>query len=255
MFAGGFDRATAAHLVDEPDAYAVLDGLESLVRKSLVTVDQAGGHARYGMFETIRQFAEEQLAASGSIEVVRDRHATYYANQAMAQWTRSDGPRQSETLAWVDTEFANLRAAFQWSTERNDLVTATAVAAHTTMLANGLQRYEPVGWAEQLLPAATAAGVRQLPRLYTAASQCSYTLRPADGILYTERAVSLENDARFDPFEKGWAHHWHGIAHLFAGHLKVPLAIWTEHAAGSGSAHVQGRIASDARSRAARPVD
>ena len=86
VFAGGFDGAAAAHLVDALDDYAVLDGLESLVRKSLVTVDQASGHARYGMLETIRQFAEEQLATSGAIDAVRDRHATYYADQAIAQW-------------------------------------------------------------------------------------------------------------------------------------------------------------------------
>ena len=153
-----------------------------------------------------------------------------------------DGPRQSQTLAWVDTEFANLRAAFQWSSERNDLVTATAIAAHTTMLAFGLQRYEPVGWAEQLLPAAVAAGVPQLPRLYTAASHCSYTLRPDDGVRYAERAVALEDDARYVPFENGWAHYFHGGAHLFAGHPDEALAIWTDHAAGTGSAHIQGRV-------------
>jgi predicted ATPase len=242
VFAGGFDSGAAAHLADGHDDYAVLDGLESLVRKSLVTVDQAHGHARYGMYETIRQFAEEQLAANASIEAVRDRHAAYYADQAMAHWARWDGPEQPETSLWVDTEFANLRAAFQWSAERNDLVTATTIAAHTTMLAFGLQRFEPVGWAEQLLPAATDAGVPQLPRLYTAASQCFYTLRPGDGVRYAERAVSLENDARFDPFENGWAHYWHGGTLAFAGHPKRALAIWTEQAAGTGSAHIQGRI-------------
>ena len=35
----------------------------------------SNGHARYGMLETIRQFAEEQLAATGTIDEVRDRHA------------------------------------------------------------------------------------------------------------------------------------------------------------------------------------
>jgi hypothetical protein len=193
------------------------------------------------MLETIRQFAEEQLARNGSIETVRDRHATHYADQAMAQWARWDGPQQPETLAWVDTEFANLRAAFQWSSERNDLVTATAIAAHTTMLAYGLQRYEPVAWAEQLLRAATDAGIRQLPRLYTAASHCSYTFRPDDGIRYAERAVALESDARFDPFENGWAHYWRATAYNFAGQSRVALPLYTDHAKGEGSAHVQGR--------------
>jgi predicted ATPase len=242
VFAGGFDGAAAAQLVPDFDDYAVLDGLESLVRKSLVTADQTRGHTRYGMLETIRQFAEEQLVASGSVETVRDRHATYYADRAVAQWTRWDGPEQPETLAWVDAEFANLRAAFQWASDRNDLVTATAVAAHTTMLAYGLQRYEPVGWSEQLLPAATDADIPQLPRLYTAASHCSYTLRPDDGIRYAEQAVALERDARYVPFENGWAHYWHGTAYLFTGQQDVALAIYTDHAAGVGSAHIQGRI-------------
>jgi predicted ATPase len=243
VFAGGFDAAAAARLLDWSDDYAVLDGLESLVRKSLVTVDQSGGHARYGMYETIRQFAEEQLAASGTIEAVRDRHATYYADQAVAQWARWDGPRQPETLVWVDAEFANLRAAFQWASGRNDLVTATAVAAHTAMLAFGLERYvEPVGWAEQLLPAATDAAIPQLPRLCIAASHCSYIFRSDDGIRYAEQAVALEQDARYVPFENGWAHYWHGTAYIFAGQLDVALAIYTDQAASDGSAHVQGRI-------------
>ena len=68
VFADGFDLAAATHVNDGLDDYHVLDVLDSLVRKSLVTVDPVGGHARYGMLETIRQFAEDQLAATGSIE-------------------------------------------------------------------------------------------------------------------------------------------------------------------------------------------
>jgi predicted ATPase/tetratricopeptide (TPR) repeat protein len=242
VFAGGFDAAAAAHLVDWPDEYSALDGLESLVRKSLVTVDQAGGHARYGMYETIRQFAEEQLGASGSIEAIRDRHATYYADQAEVRWARWDGPRQPETFVWVDAEFANLRAAFQWASRRNDLVTATVVVAHTAMLAFGLENFEPVGWAEQLLPAATDAGIPQLPRLCIAASHCSYTSSPVDGVRYAEQAVALEQDGRYVPFENGWAHYWHATAYLFAGQYNVALAIYSDQAARDGSAQVQGRV-------------
>jgi predicted ATPase len=68
VFADGFDLAAAAHLCDGLDEYTVLDRLDSLVRKSLVTSEQVGSHARYAMLETIRQFAEEQLAATGSID-------------------------------------------------------------------------------------------------------------------------------------------------------------------------------------------
>ena len=72
VFAGGFDLAAACHLSDDRlDEYQVMDRLDSLVRKSLVVAEPVAGHVRYTMLETIRQFAEEQLAASGSIDVVR----------------------------------------------------------------------------------------------------------------------------------------------------------------------------------------
>ena len=70
VFSGGFDLAAAAHLCRDAgfDEYRVVDLVDSLVRKSLVTTEQAGGRARYGMLETVRQFAEEQLATTAGIE-------------------------------------------------------------------------------------------------------------------------------------------------------------------------------------------
>ena len=123
VFADGFDLAAATHLCgdDGLDEYTVLDLLDSLVRKSLVTAEQVGGHARYGMLETIRQFAEDQLAATGTIDEVRDRHARYFAEQAVAHWDIWDGPRQRVAVDWVDVELANLRAGFRWAADQGDL--------------------------------------------------------------------------------------------------------------------------------------
>ena len=84
VFAGGFDLAAATHVCEPFDEYAVLVSLESLVRKSLITVEQSHGHARYGLLETIRQFAEERLADGGDSGEVRGRHAAYFAAGAVA---------------------------------------------------------------------------------------------------------------------------------------------------------------------------
>jgi hypothetical protein len=70
-----------------------------------------------------------------------------------------DGPGQRAALDWVDVEFANLRARFRWAADRDDLATAAAIAAHTAMLALPLERYEPAGWAEEILEAARGAGL------------------------------------------------------------------------------------------------
>ena len=64
VFAGGFDLR-AAVAVAGVDEFDVLDLLGSLVRKSLIMAERVAAGTRYSMLETIRQFAEERLAASG----------------------------------------------------------------------------------------------------------------------------------------------------------------------------------------------
>ena len=79
VFAGGFDLQSACAVAgfDDTDDYAILDLLDALVRKSLLVVDRSVGRARYSMLETIRQFAEEQLVASG-LDVVSATFVTPY---------------------------------------------------------------------------------------------------------------------------------------------------------------------------------
>ena len=75
MFAGGFDLQSACAVAgsDDSDDYAVLDLLDALVRKSLLVADRSSGRTRFSMLETIRQFAEEQLVASGAADRGPDR--------------------------------------------------------------------------------------------------------------------------------------------------------------------------------------
>ena len=201
VFAGGFDAAAAVAVCGSgQDEYAVLDLLDSLVRKSLVTIERRAGPARYGLLETIRQFAAEELAATGASDDLRDRHAAYFAAEVVTQFDASHGPRFGRAVEWVDTELANLRTAFRWAVDQADLVTAVAIAAHTALLGFVRQRFEAVGWAEEILEAATDADVRQLPRLYTAASNCLYTGRPEVAVGYAQTAIALEADGRYDPF-------------------------------------------------------
>jgi predicted ATPase len=223
VFYDGFDPHSAAYLVDGLDQYAVFDLLDSLVRKSLVTVERHGGHARYGMLETIRQYAHERLAADGDGDDVRDRHAAFFAREVQRHWEQWEGPDQDAAIEWNVVELANLRAAFHWARDRDDLATATTIAAHATLLGWAEQRFEPVGWAEEILDAATAADVPQLPRLYTAASLCNYLGRPRDGLDHSDAALRLEAAGQHDPFELGWSGVFQAVAHLYAG--RTPRAV------------------------------
>jgi predicted ATPase/class 3 adenylate cyclase len=189
VFAGGFDLrsvcAVANSGFDGIDDYTVLDLLDALVRKSLLIADRSAGHTRYSMLETIRQFAEEQLGAAGSAEEARARHARYFAGREADVTALWDSPRQRAAYTWYTTELANLRSAFRWSADHDDLDTAATIASFTAFLGVMVESYEPTGWAEELIDAAVAVGHRKLASLYVVSSQCYASGRVEDALRYS----------------------------------------------------------------------
>jgi predicted ATPase/class 3 adenylate cyclase len=270
VFSDGFDLIAATAIWRRPDLddYAVLDVLESLVDKSLIVTQRSGRHIRFRLLETIREFADERLRATGRYEEAHQLHASYFASTAMSNWTRWNSPEQRDALDWVDREFANLRASFRWAADYGDLACASAIAAHTTMLTMAMQRFESVGWVEEILPAASAAEIAQLPRLYTAACVCVLMGRPRDAVDRARHATELERDPRFDPFENGWSRAWEAFGHRYSGQngIDTMFAICDELEHQPGLAHVIGLVlalavlpgvgrADEARARAKPTLD
>jgi hypothetical protein len=73
--------------------------------------------------------------------------------EIMAVW---DSPRQHEAYVWFDTELANLRGAFRWATDCDQLDVAVAIATYAGVLGLALENQEPAAWAEELIDAARA---------------------------------------------------------------------------------------------------
>jgi predicted ATPase len=174
VFAGGFDLQSACAVAgsDDLDEYAILEVLDALVRKSLLIADRSSGRTRFSMLETIRQFAEDQLVAHGEASEIRTAHSRYFAGretEIMALW---DSPRQREAYAWFTVELANLRAAFRWAADQGDLDVAATIATYVGWLGAGVQTFEPVAWAEELIEPAAAVDHPRLAFLYVIASQC-----------------------------------------------------------------------------------
>jgi predicted ATPase/class 3 adenylate cyclase len=188
VFAGGFDLQSACAVAgsDDNDDYAILDRLDALVRKSLLVADQSAGRTRFSMLETIRQFAEEQLAARGVTEEVRAAHARHFAGREtdiMAVW---DSPRQREAYTWFGIELPNLRTAFRWAADHADLGTAAAIATYTMFLGSAVESYEPIAWAEELIEPARAVDHPRLAALYVMASQCWMPGRIEEAVRYSD---------------------------------------------------------------------
>jgi predicted ATPase len=198
VFAGGFDLGGAAAVSGSDDQFAVLDLLDALVRKSLVVVDRSADRTRFSMLETIRQFAEEQLAATGAAADTRAAHARYFAGResdVLALW---DGPRQRVAHDWFALEQANLRAAFRWAADNGELDTAVAVAFCGAFLGMWVEQYEPIAWCEEIIEPARAVGHRRLVQLYVAASQCYSTGRIDAALGYVDSAETAIQSGRFD---------------------------------------------------------
>lgn len=77
VFAGGWSLDAAEAVCAGPglERGQILDGLGSLIDKSLVVFESEG---RYRLLETIRQYAAERLAGAGEEHAVRQTHAAYF---------------------------------------------------------------------------------------------------------------------------------------------------------------------------------
>jgi predicted ATPase len=102
----------------------VLVELSSLVDKSLLRGDQAGGEPRFMMLETIREYALLKLIECGEDEEIQQRYAEYYIGLAEDAAKKLVG---SEQLCWLnklEREHDNLRAAMSWSLKHSPSMSA-----------------------------------------------------------------------------------------------------------------------------------
>jgi predicted ATPase/class 3 adenylate cyclase len=100
----------------------VVDAVGSLVDKSLVRADDTGPTQRFSMLLMIREFAADKLAESpGRAEAVRLAHATHYAGLVNRARERLQGPERLPSLARLEVDLGNLRTAWDFWVERDDV--------------------------------------------------------------------------------------------------------------------------------------
>ena len=112
VFVGGWTLEAAEAILAPGEPCGEV--MTKLVDHSLVVFGADVGRRRYGMHETIRQFAQEQLRGSDQEAEALERHARYYGqivSQAAENKTKQTLPERLRTL---QDDHDNVGQAFEW---------------------------------------------------------------------------------------------------------------------------------------------
>jgi predicted ATPase/DNA-binding CsgD family transcriptional regulator len=111
VFHGGCTRQAAQAVTD-----ASLPVLQALVNKAVLSRTPKG---RYEIHELLRQYAEDRLVAAHEDQAARDTHCSYFAEFMHARIEDlKGGDRQITALDEIETDFENVRAAWDLAVER-----------------------------------------------------------------------------------------------------------------------------------------
>lgn len=152
VFAGAFSLNAVRSVVIGPDLSpsAAVDGVTSLITKSLVVVEPDRQLERYRLLDMTRAYAAEKLDESGERKSLARRHAEFYRDdfeRAESEWESRSGSEWLSDYIWsVD----NVRAALDWafSPDGDTAIGVTLTAAavpllmHSSLLAECRERCE-----------------------------------------------------------------------------------------------------------------
>ncbi|HNB53225.1 MAG TPA: tetratricopeptide repeat protein [Anaerolineales bacterium] len=160
VFSGGFtleavERVTVGDAVSTSQVVALLG---QLINKSLVVVnlypEDPEAETRYGMLETIREYAREKLVASSEAEHFRQAHHNYFIKFVEQAGPKLKGAQQVKWLNRLEAEHDNLRAVLYWLKVNGDAETCLGlcVALFWFWYRNAYWS-EGRAWLEQVLAA------------------------------------------------------------------------------------------------------
>jgi predicted ATPase/DNA-binding SARP family transcriptional activator len=153
VFVGGFDIDAAEHVIvvddltdddvtdDDVTDDDVLDLVGGLVAKSLVARHDEHARARYGLHETIREYAAERLADSQPDRVAR-RHLDWYLDLMSRGDEEMRGPEQRAWGERLALDQDNFRRALAWGVSHGAAQEALDLAWHLHMLWAPLGNFE-----------------------------------------------------------------------------------------------------------------
>lgn len=162
VFSGGFTLEAAESVCagEGIETKEVLSLVTHLVDKSLVkTEEEQGVEMRYGLLETVRQYARERLLEADELESVCARHLDFHVGLMAQAWDAIGGEDEAVWLERLEREHDNVRAALSWALETERIESALRLAKTLWVFWN-VRGYRSEGriWLKRVL--AKAQGLR-----------------------------------------------------------------------------------------------
>ena len=143
----------------------VVDGISSLVAKSLVVADLGSDTPLYHLLDTTRDYAAAKLAESGERDLLARRHAAYYRDLFLRAELEFDKRRTADWLHDHGRQIDNVRAALNWAfAPGGDVEIGVALTAAAIPLCVQLSLLEECRLAVERALGALAAGANVDPR-------------------------------------------------------------------------------------------
>jgi predicted ATPase/DNA-binding CsgD family transcriptional regulator len=200
----------------------VIDGLESLLNKSLlIQKEGTGGEPRFFMLETIHEYAYESLLASGEYKLIRRRHLEYFLELVEDLEPGYRGQNQLYLLDITDAEMGNLRSAFYWALDNgNPEAAARIVASIIYFLSYGYHMVEGYQWINQVVGHLDSMSKNTKIRLLAAAGRMSWINGDLErSRVFRQRGLDLARDVG-DRYAEAWA-----LIHLAVALVMKPLEL------------------------------
>jgi hypothetical protein len=153
----------------------------------------AGDEPRVMMLETVREYAVERLTASGERAAIEDRHAQLFLGHLMAAAPALQGARQAATLAELELDLDNLRAAVDRAQAAGDVARLAELgwAGWPFWWLKG-HLYEAEAWLRQGLASPAASDLDTEHRAYLQGALAMLLFwegRQADALPFADVAV------------------------------------------------------------------
>ncbi|MEE9298678.1 MAG: adenylate/guanylate cyclase domain-containing protein [Acidimicrobiia bacterium] len=225
-FRGGFslEAAEAVCAGGEVDSYDVLDLIGHLVDKSMVVRDEITG--RFGMLETLRQYALRRLTESAEVDEVRVRHAVYFRDFAVETTPHLNGAREAEAYKKLSADHDNFRAAMAYGLENGHEETGAQIASRLAWYWWAASDTNAgLEWIRKALPHQDTLGSRTRAELLAFAALFAGFQRMDDADDFAGQAIALGAETA-NAYAEGLGH----MARAYADFVRSEFDLAKEHA-------------------------